>query len=78
VEEKFQSILKTEYQHREYVNPAAGIKSRQPKKPYAKTLKERATNMQFQNPEQLSGRAMKRRRIMILPPSHRLKQWGRL
>ncbi|MFQ7436121.1 MAG: hypothetical protein ACLS9V_14750 [Ruminococcus sp.] len=34
--------------------------------------------MKLQNPEQLSGTATKRRRIMILPPSHRLKQWGRL
>lgn len=32
------SILKIEYQHREYVNPAAGIKSRQPEKPYAMTV----------------------------------------
>lgn len=56
-------------QHSEYVNPAAGIKSRQPRKPYAMTLKERAINMDLEIGT-ASHEAMKRRRIMILLFSH--------
>lgn len=68
------SNLKIKYQLYRYVNHTAGIKSRQPQKLYAITSEERVINMQLQNPEQLSGTAMKRVRITILLSSHRLKQ----
>lgn len=65
----FKATWKMNIQHSEYVNPATGIKSRQPRKPYATTSKERARNVKLGNRDSFPW-ARKRRRIMILPSSH--------
>ena len=67
----FQETWKLNIQHRENVNPAGGQKIVSHR---SHTL---AVNMQLQDWNSFSG-AMKRRRTMILPSSHRNKQWGRL